>query len=156
MKLRRPRKNGKSNGAELKKAHSFKMLMCNKDCGREVKVDQQVESVQCWYCTAMRVAPPEVRTAPAKTTDSKDKKPRGYHLMQVFVDKEGNVFHRGVIQHTLQGSLPVTPTKPKKTRAEKDAIKSKKEERLAKLYKKKQLLKEKENVNISAAVQEQS
>lgn len=35
-----------------------------------------------------------------------DKKPRGWHFKKVFVDKFGNVYHKGVIQPELKGTLP--------------------------------------------------
>jgi hypothetical protein len=131
------------NGAELKKNHSFKMLACSKECGREEKVDFETASVICWQCTAKSMPAPEIKYAPPKIEGPI--KPKGWHFMEVFVDSEKNVFHKGKEQPELKGTLPVTPLKPKKTRAEKDAIKQKKENKLAKLYKKKQFLKEKEN-----------
>jgi len=36
------------------------------------------------------------------------KKPRGWHFMNEFVDSEGNVYHKGVEQPELKGTL--TPT----------------------------------------------
>lgn len=35
-------------------------------------------------------------------------KPRGWHLMSEYVDSDGNVFHRGVEQPQLKGTIPPT------------------------------------------------
>jgi hypothetical protein len=43
--------------------------------------------------------------------EEKSKKPRGWALYSVFVDEEGNVYHKGVIQSELKGSLPTTIVK---------------------------------------------
>ena len=41
-------------------------------------------------------------------------RPAGWHFMNEFVDKDGNVFHKGVEQPKLKGTLPPTKVKPKK------------------------------------------
>ena len=53
-------------------------------------------------------------------------RPAGWHFMAEFVDKDGNVFHKGKEQKKLKGTLPPTKVKPvvrKKTkRRSKQAI----------------------------------
>ena len=53
-------------------------------------------------------------------------RPAGWHFMNEFVDKDGNVFHKGKEQKKLKGTLPPTKVKPvvrKKTkRRSKDEI----------------------------------
>ena len=63
-------------------------------------------------------------------------RPAGWHWMAEFVDKDGNVFHKGKEQPKLKGTLPPTKVKPKKKtkRRSKDAI-------LVENYKEKQKLK---------------
>ena len=63
-------------------------------------------------------------------------RPAGWHWMADFVDKDGNVFHKGKEQPKLKGTLPPTKVKPKKKtkRRSKDAI-------LVEKYKEKQKLK---------------
>ena len=63
-------------------------------------------------------------------------RPAGWHFMNEFVDKDGNVFHKGVEQPKLKGTLKPTKVKPKKKtkRRSKDAI-------LVAKYKEKQKLK---------------
>ena len=41
-------------------------------------------------------------------------RPAGWHWMAEFVDKDGNVFHKGKEQPKLKGTLPPTKVEPKK------------------------------------------
>ena len=53
---------------------------------------------------------------PETTKEIKPKtgRPSGWHFMKEFVDKDGTVFHKGVEQPDLKGTLPATVVKPKK------------------------------------------
>ena len=64
-------------------------------------------------------------------------RPSGWHFMNEFVDKDGNVFHKGKEQPDLKGTLPPTKIKPKK----KAKRRSKEEILLARHEKKKKILK---------------
>ena len=64
-------------------------------------------------------------------------RPAGWHWMNEFVDKDGNVFHKGKEQPDLKGTLPPTKIKPKK----KVKRRSKEEMLLARHEKKKKVLK---------------
>ena len=64
-------------------------------------------------------------------------RPAGWHWMNEFVDKDGNVFHKGKEQPNLKGTLPPTKIKPKK----KVKRRSKEEMLLARHEKKKKVLK---------------
>ena len=64
-------------------------------------------------------------------------RPAGWHWMNEFVDKDGNVFHKGKEQPDLKGTLPPTKIKPKK----KAKRRSKEEILLARHEKKKKVLK---------------
>ena len=64
-------------------------------------------------------------------------RPAGWHFMNEFVDKDGNVFHKGVEQPKLKGTLPPTKVKPQKKRKKRiDAFTE-----LAKVHQEKQKLK---------------
>ena len=41
-------------------------------------------------------------------------RPAGWHFMNEFVDKDGNVFHKGKEQPKLKGTLKPTKVKPRK------------------------------------------
>jgi hypothetical protein len=61
----------------------------------------------------------EVNNVIAKMFPEKPKRvrtgrPSGWHFMAEFVDKDGNVFHKGVEQPKLYGSLEPTKVKAKK------------------------------------------
>ena len=64
-------------------------------------------------------------------------RPSGWHFMNVFVDKDGTVFHKGKEQPDLKGTLPPTKIKPKK----KAKRRTKEEILLARHEKKKKVLK---------------
>ena len=73
----------------------------------------------------------------SKPTRVKTGRPSGWHFMNEFVDKDGNVFHKGKEQPDLKGTLPPTKIKPKK----KANRRSKEEILLARHDKKKKVLK---------------
>jgi hypothetical protein len=49
-----------------------------------------------------------------KSVKPKTGRPPGWHFMNEFVDKDGNVFHKGKEQPDLKGTLPPTKVKPRK------------------------------------------
>ena len=73
----------------------------------------------------------------SKPTRVKTGRPSGWHFMNEFVDKDGNVFHKGKEQPKLKGTLPPTKIKPKK----KAKRRTKDEILLARHEKKKKVLK---------------
>ena len=86
----------------------MKLLDCHK-CGRWVEVDTQAHKVTCAYCVQLAVGFPD--DEPKKVSSGR---PSGWHFMNEFVDKDGTVFHRGVEQPNLKGTLKPTKVKPKK------------------------------------------
>tara|TARA_B100000900_G_scaffold371498_1_gene350751 strand:+ start:829 stop:1215 length:387 start_codon:yes stop_codon:yes gene_type:complete len=96
-------------------------LECSK-CGRFVdNVGEKATKVICSYCTLNMVGLPEEKTKTYKPTG----RPAGWHFMAEFVDKDGNVFHRGVEAKQLKGTLPptkITKTKVKTKRRTKQQI----------------------------------
>jgi hypothetical protein len=86
----------------------MKYLLCQnnsplsiKRCHEEVYVDDHIVKVLCWRCTSEMLPSPEKRP-------NNIGYPRGWKFMSEFVDKEGNVYHRGVCQTNLFGTLPPT------------------------------------------------
>ena len=86
----------------------MKLLDCHK-CGRWVEVDTQAHKVTCAYCVQLAVGFPD--DEPKKVSSGR---PAGWHFMNEFVDKDGTVFHKGVEQTDLKGTLKPTKIKPKK------------------------------------------
>ena len=85
-------------------------MECQK-CGRVVEnVGELTVKVLCSYCTFRLVGFPEVSTTTYKSTG----RPPGWHWMKEFVDKDGNVFHKGKEVPKLKGTLSPTKVKRKK------------------------------------------
>ena len=86
----------------------MRALECSR-CGRWVEnVGEEAKSVVCSYCV--------LRAIPIEETKSYQPtgRPAGWHFMKEFVDKDGNVFHKGKEQPKLKGTLPPTKVKPPK------------------------------------------
>ena len=87
---------------------------------------------------------PETLDKAIAGTKKKTGRPAGWHFMNEFVDKDGNVFHKGVEQPKLKGTLKPTKIKPRKKpkkRRTKDEIlvaKYKEKQKLKKEFKKQQ------------------
>ena len=85
-------------------------LGCSK-CNRVVEnVGDLAVKVTCSYCTMMMTGLPEETKPSYKPTG----RPAGWHWMTEFVDKDGNVFHRGKEQPKLFGTLKPTIVERKK------------------------------------------
>ena len=97
-------------GVRYMMCSSHYYMKCN--CGGYVAVDEEAVSVKCStdvLRTMLRMFPLEEPKSYKPTG-----RPPGWHWMVEFVDKDGNVFHRGKEQPKLKGTLPSTKVKPKK------------------------------------------
>lgn len=93
-------------------------LSCHK-CNRIVEnVSETAVKVTCSYCVLTAVGIPKETIQKVSSG-----RPAGWHFMGEFVDKDGNVFHRGKEQPKLFGTL-----KPTKVVAKKKAKRRSKEE----------------------------
>jgi len=85
------------------------LYMCCSKCGSEVShIGEEAVSVVCSNCVCAMI--PLEKTATYKPTG----RPAGWHWMSEFVDKDGNVFHRGKEQSKLKGTLKPTKVIPRK------------------------------------------
>ena len=80
-------------------------------CFHYTAVNVDSTAVLCWRCVTKTVPPPEIR----KGYVSKGR-PRGWQFMKEFVDKDGNVFHKGTEQTKLKGTRPITKIEPKQAK----------------------------------------
>jgi|TARA_B100000959_G_scaffold19055_1_gene18451 hypothetical protein len=87
--------------------------MACKVCGRYQNVGEEAIGVKCSRCVNFSV--PLEETKSYKPTG----RPAGWHWMNEFVDKDGNVFHKGKEQPKLKGTLKPTKVKPSKKRKNK-------------------------------------
>ena len=109
-------------------------MACKDNCGTYEKVDEETIAVRCWKCVTTVIGfPKEPNKKP--TTG----RPAGWHFMNEFVDKDGNVFHKGKEQPKLKGTLP--PTKVKPVKRKKTKRRSKEEILIAREAEKKAALK---------------
>jgi len=79
-----------------------------KRCKQWTKVTNNTSAVLCPICTRRTVPLPEVRRGYVSKG-----RPRGWQFMKEFVDKDGNVFHKGTERPKLKGTRPVTKIEPK-------------------------------------------
>jgi len=92
---------------------NIRYLSCS-ICGNYEVVGESATAVKCSTCV-MKIMMNEfpIEDKSYKSTG----RPVGWHWMKEFVDKDGNVFHKGKEQPKLKGTLPPTVVKkPKKTK----------------------------------------
>lgn len=70
-------------------------------CDSYVQVTTDTKSALCSKCTSLVVAPPKLHEPPSG-------KPRGWAFMRCYVHNDGKVYHKGIEQPDLFGTLPVT------------------------------------------------
>ena len=136
----------KVDASNLKKS-SFKYVLCS-DCRTvNVKISEDCDAGTCWLCMQKKIEPPQQLIKKDKDETKEPRKQRGWQFMAVYVDYDGTVYHKGIEQPELKGTLPVTPKKEykRKTFQEKKVAEEKHQQKLAKLYEKKKAAQEKLN-----------
>lgn len=83
------------------------------ECTERLKVMNNVVSVICWKCVARKIPPPPTRSQQPTGF------PRGWKFFKEFVHGDGTVYHKGVEQPELFGTLPVTEIKEVEPREKK-------------------------------------
>ena len=105
---------------KIEKRHSFvdengqRWLQC-KHCYEYKKVGKNTGAITCSTCVMKIDITKFPDTAFPKQKVSTGR-PAGWHFMNEFVDKDGNVFHKGKEQPDLKGTLKPTKVKPRKKR----------------------------------------
>ena len=88
-----------------------------KHCQSEyVKIDPDVVAVTCSHCVIKRTLALMPMDKYFAKKHKRTGRPAGWHWMAEYVDKDGNVFHKGKEQPDLKGTLPPTKVKPPKKR----------------------------------------
>jgi hypothetical protein len=92
-------------------------MLCKHCQSDYVEASDNAVAVTCARCTAIKCLQHTsledmVPSLKKKTTG----RPPGWHFMNEFVDKDGNVFHKGKEQPELKGTLKPTKVKPPKKR----------------------------------------
>jgi len=107
-------------------------------CGEWSKVTNNTTAILCHKCVNRITEPPNF-TPRYKPTG----RPKGWQWMNEFVDKEGNVYHKGKEQPGLKGTLPTTQivSKKRKKRKTKRVKEAENRSLMAELYDLKKTLK---------------
>ena len=93
-----------------------------KHCYDYRPVSENISAVTCSNCTMKIQLNKYPETLPKSWNKKSTGRPAGWHFMNEFVDKDGNVFHKGVEQPDLKGTLKPTKVKPPKKRKKKDKM----------------------------------
>jgi len=134
------------------KYHSFyedgiRYMECSVCGSFESHISKSSNSITCSVCLLRKT----LNLWNPFVNNSVNRKPKGWHWMKEFVDKDGNVYHKGIEVPELKGTL--SPTKIKKTVKRKKKKKKESYEKkikvLAKEYKKKQKLKKEKQIGIN-------
>ena len=89
-------------------------MIC-KSCQSEYcRVDDNAISITCSSCVQRKCLATMPMDKFFKSVKPKTGRPAGWHFMNEFVDKDGNVFYKGEEQPDLKGTLPPTKVKPRK------------------------------------------
>ena len=94
-----------------------KRFMQCKVCQSEyVQTGEDAVAVTCSRCvTKITISQMSLEEMmPSLRVKKKTGRPPGWHFMNEFVDKKGNVFHKGKEQPELKGTLKPTKVKPPK------------------------------------------
>lgn len=86
-------------------------------CNKKLEVTDNIVSVVCWRCLARLVTPPQEKKQQIPTGF-----PRGWQFMNQFVHTDGKVFHKGVEQPDLFGTLDPTPIKEYEPKKKKESL----------------------------------
>lgn len=94
-----------------------KTYMLCKHCQVEyVSVDEDTVAVTCSHCVQKRCLALKPIDEFFSSRRVKTGRPPGWQWMSQFVDKNGNVFHKGKEQPKLKGTLKPTKIKPRKVK----------------------------------------
>jgi len=94
------------------KEKGVRYMMCQ--CGNYISVGDNAIGVTCSRCTNIKMMTKFPELHEEKKKREATGRPAGWHFMAEFVDKDGNVFHKGKEQPKLFGTLPATKVKPPK------------------------------------------
>ena len=87
-------------------------MMCQ--CGEYISVGDNATGVKCSNEVNKNMMSMFPELHEEKTKRKSTGRPVGWHWMNEFVDKDGNVFHKGKEQPKLFGTLKSTKVQPKK------------------------------------------
>ena len=94
----------------------IRYMQCKHCLSEYVQTGEDTAAVTCWKCVSIITTSQMTLEDfyPSWNKQKKTGRPPGWHWMAEFVDKDGNVFHRGKEQPKLKGTLKPTVVKPRK------------------------------------------
>ena len=88
-------------------------MQCTHCLSEYVSVSENIVAVTCSRCvTRITTSQMSIEDFYPSMKIKKTGRPAGWHWMKEFVDKKGNVFHKGKEQPELKGTLKPTKVKP--------------------------------------------
>ena len=91
-------------------------MICKVCQSEYVEVDENTAAITCSKCVIKKTLALKPIEEFFGKQHKKTGRPPGWHFMNEFVDKDGNVFHKGKEQPDLKGTLEPTKVKPPKKR----------------------------------------
>ena len=91
-------------------------MICKVCQSEYVQVDDTTAAITCSQCVIRKTLALKPMDEFFGKQHKKTGRPPGWHFMNEFVDKDGNVFHKGKEQPDLKGTLKPTKVKPIKKR----------------------------------------
>ena len=95
-----------------------RFMLCKRCQSEYVQTGEDTVAVTCSMCVhklcVSQMSLEEMM--PSLKAKKRTGRPAGWHFMNEFVDKDGNVFHKGKEQPELKGTLKPTKVKPPKKR----------------------------------------
>jgi hypothetical protein len=85
-------------------------------CNSIVSVAETTERVICWACVVRLLGNPAIKNEAPKNVGF----PRGWKFMNEFIDKDGNVYHKGVLVPELKNTKTPSKVKSVKKKTKKD------------------------------------
>ena len=90
-------------------------MQCKHCLSEYVSVSENIVAATCSSCvTKITTAQMTLEDFYPSWKKKSTGRPAGWHFMKEFVDKKGNVFHKGKEQPELKGTLKPTKVKPRK------------------------------------------
>ena len=95
-----------------------RFMLCKRCQSKYVETSENTVAVTCSTCVQRKCISHMSleEMIPSLRKKKSTGRPAGWHFMKEFVDKKGNVFHKGKEQPELKGTLKPTKVKPAKKR----------------------------------------
>ena len=94
--------------------NGIKYMICKQCQSEYCEVDENTAAITCSSCVLKRTLALKPMDEFFAKKHKKTGRPPGWQWMKEFVDKDGNVFHKGKEQPELKGTLKPTKVKPRK------------------------------------------